>query len=107
MFVKITLDEGREIVKQEGVQLAPNLKIVDAIAFDSIMKNMRLKRSHLKGLEDMTSDTYYRKYLGVLATWNLNTSRSGRGDEIDIGVRGNIIIQRVKDAKLSDSTIIL
>lgn len=101
-FEKITRQEGREIVNQTGVPLTPNLRILDALSFDSIMKDMRLQRPHFPRVEHITSGMYYSKDLGVLARWDFASVR--KEGESSSGGEGHVIIQRVADAKLSDTT---
>ena len=68
MFDALTPAEGREIVKKVGILIAPNLRLANAIAFDSIMKDMRVKRLNIPSIEHTTTGTYYSKDLGDLAT---------------------------------------
>ena len=93
MFDALKPAEGREIIKKVGILITPNLRIADAIVFDSIMKEMKLKRPNIPTIEYITTRTYYSKKLGALATWNF----SAIGNE-DVGgstTRGNVVIKRI------------
>ena len=67
-FDTLTPTKGREIVQKVGILITPNLRIVDAISFDSIMKEMKMKRPNVPSIEHITTGTYYCKDLGALAT---------------------------------------
>ena len=72
MFDALTLAEGREIVKKVGILITSNLRIADAIAFDSIMKEIRVKRPNIPIIEHATMGSYDSKDIGALATWNFS-----------------------------------
>ena len=63
---------------------------------------MRLRRPHFLGIENISSDIYYSKDLGALATWDFSTI--WQEEETSLGARENVIIYRVADAKLFDTT---
>ena len=102
MFDTLTPIEGREIVRKTRILITPNLRIVDAITFNSLMKEMKVKRPNIPSIEHTTTGTYYSKDLGALTTWNF----SDIGDEEvgGSGARGNVVIKRVQEAKMSDTT---
>ena len=85
-----------------GILITPNLRIVDVIAFDSIMKEMKVKKPNIPGIEHITPRTYYSKDLGALATWDF--SAIGHNDVGGSTTRGNVVIKRVEDVKILDTT---
>ena len=93
MFDALTPTEGREIIKKVGILITPNIRIVDAIAFNSIMNEMRIKRPNIPGIEQITTRTYYSKDLGALATWDF--SAIGHDDVGGSTTKGNVVIKRV------------
>ena len=102
IFDAMTPIEGREIVKKAGILITPNLRIADVISFDSIMKEMRVKRPNVPSIEHTTTRTYYNKDLGALETWNFLDIRD---EEVGgSGARGNIVIKRVQEEKMLDTT---
>ena len=57
---------------------------------------------NIPSIEHITTGTYYSNDLGALATWDF----SAIGHE-DVGgsiARGNVVIKRIQDAKMSDTT---
>ena len=51
MFDALTLIEGREIVQKVGILTTQNLRIYNVISFDSIMKEMKVKRPNVPSIE--------------------------------------------------------
>lgn len=103
-FDAISLKEGRKIVKESGIQLLPKLKIIDVIAFDSIMKDMRLKNPK-RGVDVSTYGMYYSEDLVVMATCFISSPHLGQPLGEDSGIKGNIILHRFEDTKLTQSTM--
>ena len=68
MFDTLTPAEGMEVIKKAGILHTPNFRIDDAIAFNSIMKEMKMKRPNILGIEYIITSTYYSRDLGALAT---------------------------------------
>ena len=102
MFDALTPVEGREIVKKAGILITHNLIIVDAISFDSIMKEMRVKRPNIPGIEHAIMGRYYSKDLGALEPQNF--SNIGEEEVGGSSARSNIVIKRVQEAKMLDAT---
>ena len=102
MFNALPPAKGREIIKKVGILITPNLRIVDAISFDSIMSEMKMKIPKILGIEHITTSTYYSKEIGALATWDfLAIGSDGEGCST---ARGNVVIKRVQDVKIPDTT---
>ena len=93
MFDALSLFEGREIIKKAGILITPNLRISNAISFDSIMKEMKVKRPNIPHIEHITTRTYYSKSLGALATWDFFPI--GHEDVGGSTSRGNVVIKRI------------
>ena len=63
---------------------------------------MRVNRPNILGIEHITTGTYYSKDLGALSTWDFLTI--GHDDVGGSIAKGNVVIKRVKDVKMSDTT---
>ena len=70
IFDTLTPAKGREVIKKESILFTQNLRIVDAITFNSIMNEMKMKRPNIQCIEHIITGAYYRKDLGALATWD-------------------------------------
>ena len=65
------------------------------------MKEMKVKRPNIPSIEHITTRTYYSKDLGALATWDLLAI--GLEDVGSSTSRGNVVIKRIQDAKMSNT----
>ena len=60
-----------------------------------------MKRPNIPGIEHITTGTYYSKDLGALATWDFSTI--GHEDVSGSIAKGNVVIKRIQDAKISST----
>lgn len=82
--------------------MTPSMRIVDVVAFDAILKDMSICKLNLPTIENMTSGMYYSHDLKALAQWVFSLIRDE--GEVPTSGEGNIIIKRVSDAKLCETT---
>ena len=78
------------------------MRIIDIIAFNSIMNEMKMKRPNIPSIEHITTRTYCSKDLGALATSDFSTI--GHEDVGGLNTRGNVVIKRVQDVKMLENT---
>ena len=57
MFDALTPIEGSKIIKKARILITSNLRIADAISFNSIMNEMRVTRPNILDIEHITTQT--------------------------------------------------
>lgn len=70
-FHKITLEEGRTMIRRVGLQLLPNWDIIDVMVFDGVRKEMKTMYIKEEEARRAQKGVKYSEYHVALVIWSL------------------------------------